>query len=166
MGPADERLGAGEGPGVEAKQRLVDDEQLRALERLYEVRTKAGCRFGAEVDLGVEKLEAVATGSLGAVQGDIGAAQQFGRVDARIVCDHDPEAAGDVQLAAADHHRLADRPDDAIGDQAHVLVVAEVRAQHHKLVAAKACNGVDPARHVGQAPADLQQDLVTGVVAE
>ena len=121
---------------------------------------------GAGVQVGVEEAEAVTTGALGLVQGDVGLSQQHAGVGQRVGGDDDADAAGDGEVVAFVHEALADGPQRPTGDQTGVVVVAQAGAQQHELVAPEAGHGVAAPGDPGQAPADLDQHPVTGVVAE
>ena len=70
------------------------------------------------------------------------------------------------QLVPVDHERLRDRALQALGDADHVLLVGDVLAQHHELVAAEARRRVAAAQALLQAPAERLQQQVADVVAE
>ena len=137
--PAHERLGGGHVAGGELDDRLQLDDQLAALGRALEVLLEAVAAQDGGVHRRLEDLVALLAGVLGRVHGDVGVAQQLlGAVDLRRPALDDPEARVRRDLVPGDRERALEQPDDAVGDAADVLGVADVVQEHGELVAAQA----------------------------
>ena len=115
---------------------------------------------------GVEDPIAVPPCFLRLVHRLVGVANQLLGLGEGIACDDDADAAGDGEVAPILDVGGADPPDDAVGDETDVIVVAEGPAQHDELVAAEAGDGVGMPRQEREPAPDLGEHLVAGVVTE
>ncbi len=91
---------------------------------------------------GVENAMAVASRGLHFVHGLVGVANQLLRLSLRIIGGGDSDAAGYREIATFINLGDADRYDDPIGDEWDIFIIAQRCAQHDKLVATNAGNGV------------------------
>ena len=123
--------------GAQVHARLVVQQQLVALDGAAQALLHREPLVGELVHLGGEELEGVAPLGLRAVHRGVGVLQQRLHVGPVLRIEADARAAGDVQLALADHDGLAHPADDAAhGAEDHVLARLVVQDQH-ELVAAR-----------------------------
>ena len=105
-------------------------------------------------------------GGLGAVERDVGSAEELLRVVAVLGVAGDADARADVQQDPVELERRVERRDDALGDLPAVRAVARADEQHGELVAAQAGERVARSHGVAQAAGDLLQQPVAVGVAE
>ena len=149
------------GARLEVEDRLVDEEQLVAGDRLAQVGLQREPVVRGDVHLVAELGVAVAAGALGLVERDVGVAQQVaGRL---AVAGGDADARGDGHRAAgrAEVERLAQHGEDARGHQLGLAL-----DEHDELVAAEAADRVAVAQHAADPPGHRAQQLVAHGVAE
>ena len=77
MAPAQQRLDPDRALGAQVERRLVDEEQLLALERLDEVHLEPEAVLRRRLHAGFEHHAAVLAGGLGDVQRDVGIGQEL-----------------------------------------------------------------------------------------
>ncbi len=168
MLPAHERFGADDRLVAQRHDRLEVHVELVALERLVEVGGQLELAHGGVVHvLGVELVARRAAG-LGRVHGQIGIAQDRGRVllGRGEVVERDSDRGAGHDLAPADREWALERGGDPVHDVQHVLLTAELGQQHGEAVDA------DPGERVLGAHAALDpareraQQLVTARISE
>ena len=108
--------------------------------------------------------DAPAAARLGAVHRGVGLAQHLRR-RLGLAPHGDADRGRAEDLAGGDREGLLPDLGDALGDLERLLVGLDL-GQHDELVAAQARHGVGGAHDLGQARADLDQQLVAGLVAE
>ena len=168
MAPAHQRLGAHQTAAADLHPRLVVHLELVALDGHPQILLELDALAGQTHQLRGEPAHAVAAGLLGAVERQVGIAQQ--RVDVMAVAREaaDAHRGRDLHLQPTDHHGAAQ-----LGLQpAHQLagapldVAVAVRHQHQELVAAQPCDQVVGVQRGIQALRDLHQQPVADVMAE
>ncbi|MNU96316.1 hypothetical protein D3C71_863480 [compost metagenome] len=113
-----------------------------------------------------KKRQTVAAVALGFIQRHVGVAQQMvGRIVRRFR-QRDADADGDGNGMAVHLERLAHRFDQAVGQLAHVFLLADVGQHHGELVAAQPGQRVLLAQHLGQALGEQAQQFVAAGVAQ
>ena len=167
MVPSEQCLGAGHPASTQFEDRLEDEGELAAVQCAAEVHVELHA-FGDRVaHLRREHDETVLAVGLGAVQRDVGVAQELaGRGP---IADGDADAGGDGDrgvVIALDLERLAQDVEDAFGDQLRPGVEAGTFDQHDELVAAQPTDGIAVAQHGGQSHRDRLEQLVAGTVPE
>ena len=115
--------------------------------------------------LAAEHLVASASGLLGGVHGDVGAADQLLATRLAVArVDDDADARAERERAVGDGRRQREPLEQALGEGDGELLAA--LDEHGELVAAEARDGVARARDLLEARGDLQQQLIADVVAE
>ena len=104
-------------------------------------------------------------GLLGAVQRQVGGLQRLLGSGVRRQRG-DADAGADHQGLLAQVQRLVQGVEHALGDRLGIAAAGQVGEQHDELVAAEARQVVAGAQALLQAPADLHQHAVAGLVAE
>ena len=163
MGPARQRLEAGERLAVQRDDRLVVDLDLVALDRGQQLALELEPLDDLGLHAVLEDAVAALAVALGAVHRDVGLAQQLRGL---VAADGDAERHLDVDLAAGDDDRRAQRGGDPLGHEHRLVDLTQVLQQHRELVAAQARGGVGAAQRLGDAPRDGDQQLVARAVAE
>ena len=103
---------------------------------------------------------------LGAVERHVGVLEQEIGVAAVARRQRDADAGADHHLVAADLEGLGKACDDALGERAGLLGVAQGVLQHHELVAAEAGDDVGAAHGRAQAVGGHAQQLVAAGMAQ
>ena len=165
MAPAHQRLDADQRSVLQGEERLVQNEQLRALDRTAQLGLEAA-RQSTDALGGVEGPIAVPACLLGLVHHSVGVADQVVGFGEGIGRDDDPDAAGDREVPPIFHVGGTDPVNDAVADETDVIVVAQIPAQHDELVAAEAGDGVGFPGQERQPAPDLGEHLVAGFVPE
>ena len=137
-GPAHERLEAADVRRGQLDDRLVDEREVVALDRLAQLGLERQALDRRGVHVRVEDLIAAAAGRLGAIHRDVGVAQQFVHGGVWRAAEHDADTRRRVDLVAVQADRIAERPLQALGDEAHLVGRGETLDQHRELVAAEA----------------------------
>ena len=165
VGPAAERLEAGDLAGRRLDHRLVEDAQLRVLERAAQAGLELEPRHHPLVHGLVEDRVARAALGLRAVHGDVGVAHDvLGRAVGGD--ERDADARRHVELAVVDLERRGQRLLQALGDDRGAADVADVVEQQRELVAAVARDGVAGAQRAFDPLRDRHQQAVADEVAE
>ncbi|MNO94208.1 hypothetical protein D3C76_858240 [compost metagenome] len=166
MLPTHQRLDRNDLKGFQAVARLVVQNELVVFQRLAQV----VFQLAAVLDLLVHFRREVAPGvlalGLGLVQGDIGAADQFTRIETLQARLRHTQAGADMQGLLFEVDRLVQAVDQAPAKA--VDLVAAVHAVHyqHEFVATQACHQVAVAGRFAQACGHFQQHGVASGVAE
>ena len=143
--PAQQRLDAGDRAGLERADRLVDEEELVAIERGAQVELELPVIEHGRVHLGREHDVAVLAGRLRLVQRDVGVAQQLARCAA--VADRDADARGHRDRGAGELERLAQHLEQTFGDELGRGTVGVALGEHDELVAAEPADRLAAAEH-------------------
>ena len=166
VAPAHERLDGDDAAQVEVDERLVEELELVALERVPQVLLELEALHHALAHVAVEELEARAAVVLGAVHGDVGVAHdRLGGV-AAAVGDRDADRRVDEQGPVVDRDRHRDRVEQPLGDLDRTALAGQALAQHGELVSAHARERVARRDQRLQAPGELGEQLVAALVAE
>ena len=136
MSPAQERLDADDLARRQVHDRLVEHDELVALEGPLEVALEREPGERGRVHARLEDLDAVLAVALGHVHRDVGVAQQLvGRLVARRQ-HRDPDAGVDEELLAALRERRLERGQQPLGDHGRRRRRGRVLDQDRELVAA------------------------------
>ena len=165
--PADQRLDARGRHPLQVERRLVEQEELVALERAAQLHLQLHAALHAVVHARLEHHVAVLAVPLGAVHRDVGVAQEV--IDARALAGGHADARGHRQprvLAAREHERRSQRLAQAAGDQLRVGELRDLFGEHHELVAADAPERVAVAHDLIEPRGDRLQQLVADRVSE
>ena len=142
MVPAQERLEAHDLARLDGELGLVEEAQLVLGDGLAQVGLEVELLHGRRSRFEVEDLEASPAFSLGAVEGDVGAAEEISRaVDAGLT-EGDADADGEEELVSFDQDGPVHGPDQALGDVRRFGDVFQVIHEYDELVAAEAREGV------------------------
>ncbi|MNQ56810.1 hypothetical protein D3C85_709450 [compost metagenome] len=166
MAPAHQRLGGIQAVVGQAQLGLVEDFQLAFLDRLAQLGLQLQALQCASLEVVGEELEAIAAQVLGVLHGHVRLADQRGDVAGVVRQQADAERAADYQLVAADGHGHAQLAEQAAGPARQAGEAAEGVEDHGELVAGQARDGVGFRHRLGQAAADLAQQLVGHFMAE
>ena len=137
MVPAQQRLEACKLVGSKAGNRLIEDGDLLPIERHAELALERQAALVLAAHGGVEDLDAVGAGALGAQHGDLAVPQHFLRRGLRAVVHHDADGRGQNDLLGADLHGRAQRAADPLGECRDVVRIAVGDEQDGELVAAE-----------------------------
>ena len=164
--PAQQRLHAVHVHRVEVEERLVQQVELAVGERGLQVHLQPEPVDHRRLHLGREQRGAVLAHRLGAVQRDVGVAEQV--LAGVAVALGDADAGGDRQRAveAVEQERLAQHVAEPLGEQLRAGRERHALGEHHELVAAEPADrvaGPDRGREPGR---DRAQQLVAGLVPE
>ena len=164
--PADERLEADDAVAADRDLGLEEHPELLAFQRFAD--RVLGMQPGQRALAGqlVEQQQPAAAGALGAVHRGVGVADQVLRLLLGVQTDRDADAGVGGRLAVGQVKRRRERLQHALGDGHRVLVVEDVLAQDHELVAAKAGQRLVAAEVVPDAVGDRRQQLIAGAVTE
>ena len=165
MAPAQQRLERADAVLLEVEQRLVEKFELAALDREAQVGFELAANLRALVEAFLEEGEGAASRLLGAVQSEVGIAQQHLAVGAVVRRDGDPDAGRGHHLIAVDDERPGDRFEDVLGEPVDGVAVAADGLEDDELVAAQARDEM-AAGGLEQALPGLDQQSVAGGVAE
>ena len=151
MAPADQRLEAADLVAREIDDRLVVQLELAGRQRLAQVVLHGAARLHLRVHLRLEEAEGAAPVALGAIERQIGVADQL--VGAQPVgrADGDADAGADHHLVAVDLVGLAHRLDDALRQRGGIGRLGDGDLHDGELVAAHARDGVGLAHQRAQA---------------
>ena len=114
---------------------------------------------------GIEDLDAVGAGALGAQHGKLAFAQHVLRRLLAVMHD-DADRGGEDDLLGADLHRRAERAPDPLGERRHVMRVALGDEQDGELVAAEPRERVLRVEMTAEPPAEREQHAVADHQAE
>ena len=114
--------------------------------------------------LRVEHIDVATIGQLGPIHGDVGLAHEFGAGDRGLVGERDSDARIDEGFLGVDRVRRAERRAHPFSQSDRLLTVAQLRAQHHELVASEPGDGVGVADGGRQAAGRLDQQLIAAGV--
>ena len=115
---------------------------------------------GVGAHLGVEDLDAVRAGALGAVHGDLGLVQQLGRVLVGAVVDGDADRGREHDLLAADGDRRPHRAAHLLGQHGELARVGLAEQEQRELVVADARQRILRAQVAGETAGDREQQAV------
>src|SRR6516225_6591632 len=164
--PARQRFDADQPPGAAIDNRLIDDVQLAVFDRL------AKCAFEqfAVRQVGVHRrvvdAGAIAAFVLGAIERHVGVTQDIAGVLGAAVDHGNADRSADIDAVAADDERRADRRENTF---CHGLQRITVRGAGHddgEFVAAEAGNEIVASYDLTQASRDIENELITDMVAE
>ena len=110
MRPAHQRLEAGDAPGRQVDQRLIEWPQHVVLDRVAQIEFDLAPALGAGVHFGLEEAEGAARVVLGPGQRHIGALQQLLGFVAVAGRHRDADAGADDDGVSVEQIGLADRP--------------------------------------------------------
>ena len=165
MTPADQRLGADDVTFRNRDDRLVVQEELVALERMPQVALDLQPRQRLGVHRAIEHLVSSATGVLGAVHRDVGAAQDVFRLFTGAGAQRHANARGCCVLVAADRERYLQRFLDAFGDHGRVAHVDDPLQQDRELVTTQPRHDVAAAYTGFETARDGYEHFVADVMA-
>ena len=166
MLPAQQCLEAQAAGPREVDDRLVEHGELAASQRPAQLRLDPAPAIDLDTHLGLEMLELAASRLLRPVQRDVGMLEQVAGAASVARVEGDPDAAAGLQLLVPIAERLPQLRHDSAGDQAGIGRLAEAFKDQRELVTAEARHGVFLPALDAQAPRDLTQQGVAGVVAE
>ena len=160
VAPAQQGLEAVEPAVLQIEDRLVDEGQLL----LCQGRAQVGLQQRPLVDLGLHRIleDAVgaAPGFLGAVEGEVGLAEQLVRRDPVVLRRGDADAHAHHHDPSGQAVGRADHLDDALGQELRLVRLVERAVQHGELVAAQPRHDLRGAQAALQAlPHQLQQRI-------
>ena len=163
--PAKKRLDPDDPLIFDRHDRLVKEHQLVALERPPEVVLDPDPLEHPRVHTVVEHLDRIGVVGLRPVHGGVGVLEQIGRACfLAFVEQRDARTDAHSVLVVADHERPAARGGKALGDPDRRVLVDEVLAEHHELVATEPGDRVSGADGGAQSRRQLAQQQVTDVV--
>ena len=164
--PAHQRLGADGAAAGQLDDRLIEQPQLAAFDRLPQLRLDAQAVLRGGAQVGIEHHHLVLAVGLGAVHRQIGGPQHLAGTAAvdRKPCHAD--AATQVQQAAVEQERTAERFADPMAIGIGIAVAVRVGADDDELVAAEAVGPGARRQRRRQAPRHLAQQHVAGGMAE
>ena len=150
----------------EVDDRLVVQLELAGRQRLAQVLLHDAAGLHLQVHRGLEEAERAAAVALGAVEREVGVAQQF--VGARSVAgtDRNADADADHGLLAVDVIGLAQRIDDALRQRRGLGGVRDRGLHDDEFIAAHARDRVGLADESAQPLGDDPQQLVAAGMAE
>ena len=166
MIPAHQRLEAGDLAGLQVENRLVVDLELAVGDGLAEVELQRAPQLQPLVHLALEEAVRAAAVALGEVERHVGVLQQQIGVGSVVRRDRDADAGADDDVAAVDIVGPADQLDDAGGELAALLWLADVGLHHRKFVATDARDEVGRRHRLDQAGGHELQQLVADRMAE
>ena len=166
MPPADERLGADDGAGLQVHLRLVEQLEFPLVDRAVQAGFDRLPFDGAHIQLGLEELVAVPPLVLGMVQRHVGTLQQRLRILAVVGVDADADADGDVELVIGERERPREGCDDLLRAHGRVLGVLQLRQHDHEFVPALPADRVGAPDAHRDFPPDDSQQLVAEQVSE
>ena len=138
MVPADQRLERADAVVLEVEQRLVIELELAALDREAQVGFELAALPAPAVEALLEESVGAAPGFLGAVEREVGVAQQVVGVAAVRGRDGDADAGRRRELVAVDDERLGHGLEDPAGEPVDRVAVLADGLEHDELVAAEA----------------------------
>ena len=157
--PAHERLGAARRARAEMDDRLVEDDELLALERGLDIADDAGVHTAPEEDRLVGRV------ALRGVHLAVGPLQQL-LAAVSVVGVHRPaDAAVDLDRGAVDVERPPERLPEPPDERGRLVVVGRGEREHDELVAADPGHGVARADDRLEPLRQRAQDRVAGPVA-
>ena len=164
--PAHQRLDPGQRAGADGDLRLVEQQQLVAVDgpakartEDHPVRRRTGAHLGDERD-------AVAAGFLAAIHRDVRVLEQGRRVLAVVGKHRDPDARAEPALLPVHHERLGQRFQEAKAELVDVDLVGDVLGEHDEFVAAEPGDRVGVPNRLAEPPRHHFQDFIAGVVSE
>ena len=143
MLPSEQRLDAGETGVAQVEDRLVGEEELIGGECETKIGLEPDAVLHLRLHVGMEEHERALPLRLGAVEGDVGVAQQV--ACRRAVSRRDADACRDRQgsvVEAVEHDWFAQRTEQTLGDDIGTLVDRLALDEHDEFVAAEAPDGV------------------------
>ena len=163
MVPADERLDAGDAPASDVHHRLIVDDELLGFEGVLELVTERSCGEITGTQFGAEHPPTALAAGLRRVHRRIRLSEQV--VEPFAVRERgDADAHTDRDVARGERPGTFELPHDPLGDQRGSL---ERLLQHDpELVATESSDGVDLAQRVTKPPGDVDENLVSGLVAK
>ena len=160
MIPADQRLKAADLAALQIHHRLVIQLELACGQRLAQILLHDAAGLHLLVHRGLEEAERAAAVALGAVQREIGIAQQLVRGQAVTGTDRDADAGANIGLMAVDVVGLAHPFDDLLRQRGRLVGIGDRRLHDDEFVAAGPRDGVGLAHEAAQAVRDDLQQLV------
>jgi hypothetical protein len=117
-------------------------------------------------DVCIEEANRVAAAGLGAIEREVGIAEQSIDVRAVLGGERNTDTDADRHAVSCDPVRLAGTLLDAAGEGARFIRAVDARLQNHELVAADPCHGIEITRAVGEPFGNLAQQLVADRMTE
>ena len=166
MAPAKQRLGADHGAVGQPYLRLEIQLELVLRMRAAQIEIEAAPRLRLCAQHRQEEAVDAPAVRLGPIEREVGIGDQL--VDVAGICrrDRDAGAAADMQHVIADAEWLRQPLEHRVDEAADGDRIAAIGHDHHELVAAEAADLAAVARHLDQALADLDQELIAGRMAE
>ena len=166
MVPAQQRLEAGDVIALQVHHRLVIEFEFSGRKALAQILLHDAAGLHLFVHRGLEEAERAAAVALGAVQCEVGIAQQLVGDKAVARADGDADAGADNGLLAVDVIGLADPGDDLLRQRGRFRRVGDRRLDDDEFVAAHPRDGVGLAHQSAQAFGDDLQQLVARGMTE
>ena len=163
--PAQQRLDAHDPARRHRGLRLVDEAQLVVLHGRPQVPLQLAPGVDHRVEPRLEEGEPAAARLLGAVERQVGVAQQLLGRGAVAGAAGDADAGRDPHLLVLEPERLDHRGHDPPRGRRHVARLARPLLEHRELVPAQPGDEVALADHAPDPPRHLPQQLVPGRVA-
>ena len=135
-------------------------------QRLAQVLLHDAAGLHLQVHHGFEEAECAAAVALGAVEREVGVAQQFVGVRSVAGADRNTDADADHGLLAVDVVGLAQRIDDALRQRSGLGGICDRGLHDHELIASHPRDGVGVANEPAQPFGDDPQQLVAAGMAE
>ena len=166
MIPAYQGLEAADFLARQVDDRLVVQLEFACRQRLAQVLLHDAAGLHLQVHHGFEEAERAAAVALGAVEREVGVAQQFVGVRSVAGADRNADADADHGLLAVDVIGLAQRVDDALRQRSGLGGVRDRGLHDHEFIAAHPRDGVGLANEAAQPLGDDPEQLVAAGMAE
>ncbi len=166
MEPAHQRLEADHRLAVDRELRLVVHVERALGQGAGQLHLDLAAAAHLDFHVRLEQPEGAAPVALGAVDRNVGKADQLVGGEAMVGRDGGADRGADDQRVAGDHGRPADALQDRGAERRDLAVIGADRDQHHELVAAEAGGKAVGSHHGVHAPADLGEQQVAEMVAQ
>ena len=166
MVPEHARFEADDASRGDLHLRLIVQLQLAARDGNPQLARQQHARVHLPVEVGVVEAVAVTPVVLGAIEREIRLHHEIGRGARRPGRQRDADAGGDGDIIVADGAAFGDRRADLLGQRAGIRWAGDVPLQNGELVAAETGDEIVLAHGLPQPLADLDDQRVTGRMAE
>ncbi len=164
MPPARERFEAHDPAGLQVDQRLVERAQRFGAQRGAQIALERVAFAHPRVHLLLEEAQGRDPFRLGAIECDVGAAQDVGGRLSVLRDERDADAGADHVSDAGGRHRLLQPVDHAQRDPRRLVRTGKMMGEDRELVAADACHHVAFAHRLAEAACDADEAFVARAV--
>jgi hypothetical protein len=164
--PTDQRLGADQAAIPQAHLRLIEQLELAALHGQPQLRLQHQPRLEGCPHAAIEKHMPAAPGGLGAIQSEVGIAEQLLGAGAIARIDRQPDADLDVDLPGTDRERRVERAQRALRQLLRAVLDFGAADHDRELIAAQAGHKAGPRERGAQMAGDGAEHLIAAGMAE